>query len=337
MLWSKQFYHYDVERLAGRRPGRAAAAAASASTAATRDWRHLNNADVISMPDKWEYPGTPPGTWPSTASRWRWSTRDFAKRQLDPAAARVVHASQRPAARLRVGLRRRQSAGARLGRLARLQDRAQRMTGDGDRAFLERVFHKLLLNFTWWVNRKDADGQQRLPGRLPRPRQHRRLRPQRAAARPAATSSRPTAPRWMGMYCLNMLAIALELARDEPRLRGHRHQVLRALPVHRRGAEQHRRRGHPAVGRRGRVLLRRAAPARTASSQPLKVRSLVGLIPLLAVETIEPRLLEQLPDFKRAHGLVPRPPARPGRAWSRAGRSRAWASGACWRWCAATG
>ena len=63
------------------------------------------------------------------------------------------------------------------------------------------------------------------------------------------------------MYCLNMLAIALELARDDSGLRGRREQVLRALPVHRRGAQQHRRHGHPALGRGGRVLLRRAAHA----------------------------------------------------------------------------
>ena len=70
----------------------------------------------------------------------------------------------------------------------------EKRNGTGDRVFLERVFQKLLLNFTWWVNRKDARRRQRLRGRLPRPRQHRRLRSHRRRCRPAASSSSPTAP-----------------------------------------------------------------------------------------------------------------------------------------------
>ena len=76
----------------------------------------------------------------------------------DPVAARVVHAPERPAARLRVGVRRREPAGARVGGVARLQDRAEASAAWPIAQFLERVFHKLLLNFTWWVNRKDAEG-----------------------------------------------------------------------------------------------------------------------------------------------------------------------------------
>ena len=151
-----------------------------------REWRHLNNADVISMPDKWEYPWY--AAWDLAfhciaARAGRSRVRQGAARAAD---ARVVHAPERPAAGLRVGVRRRESAGARLGGVARLPDRPQaapaKPDDPGDLAFLERVFHKLMLNFTWWVNRKDAAGPQHLPGRLPRARQHRRLRPQRAAA-----------------------------------------------------------------------------------------------------------------------------------------------------------
>ena len=118
-----------------------------------------------------------------------------------------------------------------------------------DRAFLERVFHKLLLNFTWWVNRKDSEGRNVFQGGF--------LGLDNIGvfdrSKPLPTGGyleQADGTAWMGMYCLNMLAIALELAREQPRLRGRGHQVLRALPLHRRRHERHRRRGHPASGTR---------------------------------------------------------------------------------------
>ncbi len=124
MIWSKQFYHYDVrDWLAGdpamppppaaRRHGRNA------------DWRHVNTADILSMPDKWEYPWF--AAWDSAFHCLPLALVDpeFAKGQLVLADPGVVHPSQRPVAGLRVELRRRQSAGARLGGLAGLQDRRQ--------------------------------------------------------------------------------------------------------------------------------------------------------------------------------------------------------------------
>ena len=137
------------------------------------------------------------------------------------------------------------------------------------------------------------------------------------------------------MYCLNMLAIALELAREnrvyeDLATKFFEHFLYIAAALNNIGGV-----GHPALGRRGRVLLRRPALAETARSSPLKVRSLVGLIPLLAVETIEPAVLEALPEFKRRLRLVPDATGPSWRAWCRAGRSRAWASGGCWRSCAA--
>ena len=91
-----------------------------------------------------------------------------------------------------------------------------------------------MLNFTWWVNRKDCAGTQYLSGRLPRPGQHRRLRSQRAAADRRLSSTRPTARAGWRCTSLNLMRIALELANHDHGLRGHRDQVLRALPPHRR-------------------------------------------------------------------------------------------------------
>ena len=163
MIWSKQFYHYDVpEWLQGdptqpppppeRKHGR------------NRDWTHLNNADIISMPDKWEYPWYAAWDLAFHCIPLAVIDAEFAKGPARAADARVVHAPERPVAGLRVGVRRRESAGACLGGVAGVSDRSQATPRvgsgrPGDLAFLERVFHKLMLNFTWWVNRKDAQGR----------------------------------------------------------------------------------------------------------------------------------------------------------------------------------
>ena len=269
----------------------------SARTGRNHDWAHLNNADVISMPDNWEYPWFAAWDLAFHCIPLALVDPEFAKHQLAAARREWYHAPERPDPGLRVGVRRRQPARARLGRLARLQDRRKRISGHGDRDFLERVFHKLLLNFTWWVNRKDAEGNNVFQGGF-LGLDNIGVFDRSAPLPTGGYLEQSDGTAWMGMFCLNMLAIALELARENDPLRGHRHQVLRALPLHRRRDEQHRRRGH-----------RRCGTTRTSSSttcctspdgrrEPLKVRSLVGLIPLFAVETIEPELLEALPDFK---------------------------------------
>ena len=134
------------------------------------------------------------------------------------------------------------------------------------------------------------------------------------------------------MYSLNLLAIALELAHAEPGLRGRRQQVLGALPLHRARDEQHgHRTAAGSVGRGRRLLLRRAAHCRTAQRVPLKVRSMVGLIPLFAVETLEPELLERLPGFKRRLDWFLAAPARPDRQRRLHAHAAATASGGCCR------
>ncbi len=193
MIWSKQFYHYDVpEWLDGdpaqppppaeRRHGRNA------------DWRHLEqrrrhlDAGQVGVPLVRRLGPRLP-LHPARADRP--GVRQGAARAAD---ARVVHAPQRPAAGLRVGLRRRQPAGPCLGGLARLPDRPQaarrRRRPRVPRARLPQAAAQLHL-----VGQPQGRrGAQHLPGRLPRPGQHRRLRPQRSRCRPAASSTRPTAP-----------------------------------------------------------------------------------------------------------------------------------------------
>ena len=192
----------------------------------------------------------------------------------------------------------------------------------GDRAFLERVFHKLMLNFTWWVNRKDAEGRNIFQGGF-LGLDNIGIFDRSAPLPTGGHINQSDGTAWMAMYTLNLMRIALELAVRRPRLRRHRHQVLRALPLHRRGDDQYRRRRHRAVGRGRRVLLRRARTCPTANGVPLRVRSMVGLIPLFAVEVLDGAVFARLPTFTRAAALVPRVTGRIWRGWCRAGTSAA--------------
>ncbi len=154
------------------------------------------------------------------------------------ADARVVHAPERPDPRLRVGLQRRQSAGARLGRLARVSDRPQAQRGQGRSGVSRARVPQADAQFHLVGEPQGHHGPQHLPGRLSGPRQHRRVRPQRAAA-----DRRPHQPvrrhQLDGDVCAQSDAHRARARRAQSCLRGHRQQVLRAFPEHRPCDEQH--------------------------------------------------------------------------------------------------
>ncbi len=257
MLWTKQVYHYDVHRWLGERG--TDPFSTTGPDGRNRHWQHMVNADVISMPDKWEYPWFAAWDLAFHVLALTLVDEDFAKGQLELMLREsYLHPSgQLPAYEWNFGdVNPPVHAWATIYTY-RLEEAAR---GKGDLDWLERVFHKLLLNFTWWVNRKDRDGQQPVRGRVPGPRQHRRLRPERAAAHRRL----PRAGRRDGLDG----AVLPEHARDRRRageapadLRGHGDEVRRALPVDRDLDDAHRRRDRD-VGRGGRVLLRRPAPTR---------------------------------------------------------------------------
>ena len=207
-----------------------------------------------------------------------------------------------------MGVRRRQPAGARLGGLARLQDRPEAHAARATASFLERVFHKLLLNFTWWVNRKDAEGKNVFQGGF-LGLDNIGVFDRSAPLPTGGHIEQSDATSWMGMYCLNMLAIALELARDDPAYEDvatkffeHFVYICRAMNnIGGEGIELWNREDgffydvlHLPDGRKF----------------PLKVRSMVGLIPLFAVETLDSEAVDTLPGLQAAHAVVPREPAR---------------------------
>ena len=188
-------------------------------------------------------------------------------------------------------------------------DRKQRGDEKGDIAFLERVFHKLLLNFTWWVNRKDAQGRNVFQGGF-LGLDNIGVFDRSAPLPTGGFINQADGTAWMAMYCLNLMRIALELARHN-----HVYEDIATkffehfLYI----AEAMTNLGGAGIGLwdEDDQFFYDELSLPDGAIIPLKVRSMVGLIPLFAVETLEPDLLEQLPEFKRAPRLVPQPPARP--------------------------
>ena len=173
----------------------------------------------------------------------------------------------------------------------------QKRRGRGDRKFLERVFHKLMLNFTWWVNRKDAEGRNVFQGGF-LGLDNIGVFDRSAPLPTGGHIEQSDGTSWMGMYCLNMLAIALELAREDPAYEDvaskfWEHFVYIAHAMNNLGDEGIEL-WDEADGFYYDVL-----HLPDGNHFPLKVRSMVGLIPLFAVETLEPELLGRLPGFKR--------------------------------------
>ena len=218
MLWSKQFYDYDVPQWLAGDPGQPPPPPERRS-GRNHEWFHLNNADVISMPDKWEFPWYAAWDLAFHCVPLAHLDPEFAKDAAGAAHPRVVHAPQRPAPGLRVGPGRRQPAGPRLGGAAGLRDRqgaARPARGGGpDTAFLERVFHKLMLNFTWWVNRKDVEGRNLFQGGF-LGLDNIGVFDRSAPLPTGGHIDQADGTSWMAMYSLNLMRMALELARTNP-------------------------------------------------------------------------------------------------------------------------
>jgi len=289
MLWSKQFYHYVVrDWLQGdpaqppppeeRKKGR------------NSDWGHLYNSDVLSMPDKWEYPWFAAWDLAFHCIPLALVDSDFAKDQLLLLLREwYMHPNgQIPAYEWAFGDVNPPVFAWAAWRVYKIEKKRQ---GSGDLKFLKRVFHKLMLNFTWWVNRKDAEGRNVFQGGF--------LGLDnigvfdRSAPLPGGGHlEQSDGTSWMAMYCLNMLSIALELAREEEEYEDvaskfweHFVHIARAMNTMGLWDEQDGffydvlHRDHEGI--------------------TLRIRSMVGLIPLFAVEPIPADLIEKFPSFAR--------------------------------------
>ncbi len=298
MIWSKQFYYYDVtdwlrgdkaeptpppERLKGR----------------NFHWLHLNNADIISMPDKWEYP------W---YAAWDLAFHCLPLAHIDPEFAKgqlllltrewYMHPNgQLPAYEWAFGDVNPPVHAWATWRVFEI-DR-EKQGGDGDLAFLERVFHKLLLNFTWWVNRKDSTNRNIFEGGF-LGLDNIGVFDRNIQFRAGVALEQADATAWMSMFTLNMMRIALELASHNPvyadiATKFFEHFLRIAWAINNAGNDLHA----PGLWDEEDEFYYDKLTCDDGRMVRLKVRSLVGLIPLFAVEVLEPELLLKLKGFQR--------------------------------------
>jgi hypothetical protein len=302
MLWSKQFYYIDIpEWLNGdplqpvpprsRRHGRNA------------DWPHLNNADIIAMPDKWEYP------W---YAAWDLAFHAITLALIDPSFAKsqlllltrdwYMHPNgQLPAYEWAFGDVNPPVHAWATWRVYEMDREHQ--GGKGDRAFLERVFHKLMLNFTWWVNRKDVEGRNIFQGGF-LGLDNIGIFDRSAPLPTGGYVNQSDGTAWMAMYTLNLMRIALELALED-----HVYEDIASkffehfLYI----AEAMTNIGGDGIGLWDEQdeFYYDVLHLSDGERIPLRVRSLVGLIPLFAVEVLDASVIAQLPHFSaRLHWFL---------------------------------
>jgi hypothetical protein len=295
MLWSKQFYHYDVFTWLTGDPANPAPPA-SRWEGRNKDWTQLYNDDVISMPDKWEYPWYAAWDLAFHCVSVAIADPDFAKDQLVLLLREwyMNPNGQLPAYEWAFGDVNPPVHAWAAWRVYKIE---RRLRGVADRGFLEKVFHKLLLNFTWWVNRKDPEGSNIFQGGF-LGLDNIGVFDRSAPLPTGGHLEQSDGTSWMGMYCLNMLAIALELAKEDRAYEDiaskfFEHFVYIAHAMNN-------------FGSRGLSLWDEedgfyydVLRLPNGEDHFLKIRSMVGLIPLFAVETLEPEAIDRLPGFKR--------------------------------------
>jgi hypothetical protein len=292
MIWSKQFYGFDVRAWLDGDPGQPAPPGARRGGRDT-DWQHVFHADIIAMPDKWEYPWYASWDLAFHAVTFALIDAEFAKGQLLLLLRdRAMHPNgQVPAYEWKFGDANPPVQAWAAWRIY-CMDAAQ--TGQGDCDFLRLAFHKLLLNFGWWVNRRDAQGRNIFQGGflgLDNIEIFDRSQPLPTGG----TLQQADGTAWMAAYALHMMRIAMELALDEPvyqdmasKFFEHFLYIARAIDAAGEGAGLWDDQDSFFYD----VLL---APDGTTT--PLRVHSVVGLIPLFAVHVLEPEMVARLPEF----------------------------------------
>lgn len=295
LLWSKQFYHFVVKDWLDGDPACVPPPSAR-QNGRNSAWKHLYNADVVSMPDKWEYP------W---YAAWDLAFHCVAFAHVDPTFAKeqlllmlrewYMHPNgQIPAYEWAFG-----DVNPPVHAWAALEvyNIEKRATGTGDTDFLEKVFHKLLLNFTWWVNRKDLEGQNVFQGGF-LGLDNIGVFDRSSMLPTGGHIEQSDGTSWMAMYSLDLLAIALELAKNDSNYEDvaskfweHFIYIARAM--------NHRGEDGISLWDEQDGFFYDVLHTSDGGHFPMRVRSMVGLIPLYAVQTLEPELLSRMPAFER--------------------------------------
>ena len=290
LLWSKQYYHFDVERWLTTSDG-ITEVNAGKQNGRNKDWTHLKNQDIIAMPDKWEYPWY--AAWDLAFHCIALASVDlvFAKYQLQLIMREwyMKPDGQLPAYEWNFSDVNPPVQAWAAMEIYRIE---KERTGTGDLIFLKKVFQKLLINFTWWINRKDRQGNNIFEGGFLGldnigvfNRSH-HFDEEMQLEQADGTA-------WMGMYALNMLDIALEISGQDPGFEDistkfFEHFVLIADSLN----------SHVMWNEEDRFFYDTLCIA-GADPLPLRIQSAVGLTSLYAVSTISKETFDKLPDFKK--------------------------------------
>jgi hypothetical protein len=290
ILWSKQYYHFDVEEWLTQSDG-ITPVSISKMNGRNNDWKHLKNQDIIMMPDKWEYP------W---YAAWDLGFQCISMAVVDPTFAK--HQLQlimrewymKPDGQLPAYEWNFSDVNPPVQAWAAMQiyHIEKKQTGKGDTQFLKKVFQKLLLNFTWWINRKDVNGNNifeggflgldnigvfnrsfHFPGEM--------------------QLEQADGTSWMGIYALDMMDMAIEIALEDRSFEDmatkfFEHFVLIAESLNEHGLWNEEDRFFYDV-----LCVTGADPV------PLRIQSVVGITPLYAVSTISKQAMDHLTDFKK--------------------------------------
>ncbi|HET6272865.1 MAG TPA: glucosidase [Bacteroidota bacterium] len=296
MLWSKQFYHLDIPQWLNGDSG-PPPPPESRKRGRNSEWTHLNNADIISMPDKWEYPWYAAWDLAFHCIPLAIVDPEFAKQQLVLLTREwYMHPNgQLPAYEWAFGDANPPVHSWAAWRVYKMDQKIR--GGKGDTAFLERIFHKMLLNFTWWVNRKDKEGRNIFQGGF-LGLDNIGVFDRNATLPTGGHIEQADGTSWMAMYSLNMMRIALELAATNPVYQDTATKFLEHF-LYIAGAMANIAGESISLWDDEDEFFYDALHGPHGEHVPLKVRSMVGLIPLFAVEVLDPALLEKVPDFNR--------------------------------------
>jgi hypothetical protein len=293
MLWSKQYFNIDIPNWLQGDPGQPEPPA-QRRIGRNHTWQTLNNEDIISMPDKWEYPWYAAWDLAFHCVPLSMIDPDFAKEQLILFLREwYMHPNgQLPAYEWAFGD---VNPPVHAWSCLQVYKIDKQNTGKGDIRFLERVFQKLLINFTWWVNRKDHKGNNVFEGGF-LGLDNIGVFDRSNMIPGGGTLEQADGTAWMAMYCLNMLEMALEIAQHNPSYEDvttkfFEHFVYIAESLNRIGENW------TSSWDENEGFFYDVLSLPDGKYVPLKVRSLVGLSTLFAVLVLEKDLLDKLPDF----------------------------------------
>lgn len=290
LLWSKQYYYYDVERWLAE-PDGIAHVSDERGKGRNHDWQHLKNQDIILMPDKWEYP------W---YAAWDLAFHCVPMAMVDPVFAKhqillvMREWYMKPDGQLPAYEWNFSDVNPPVQAWSALQvyQIEKNKTGKGDISFLKKVFHKLMINFTWWINRKDPNGNNMFEGgflgldNIGVFNRSLQLHSEARLEQADGTS-------WMGMYALNLMDMALEIAMEDEAFEDSatkffEHFVLIAEALNQLGLwNEEDQFFYDTLG----------LPNNTTIQ--LRIQSIVGLTSLFAVSVIEKKMLNKLEDFTK--------------------------------------